>query len=240
MTTLISNTVGMNSIFSLLVCWCAVGGILVAKQESIDCLRGPRGHRGLNGRIGAVGPQGPPGKDGVQGEIGPQGPPGINGTDGAQGPIGPSGPEGLPGANGNTGPTGPPWIKSSAFAVYISESNDNLVLVPNQPLEFNHQILHRFGATGSRLTVQNTGYYLISATLNNIYNISFILGYIWKNGIPINGTYYANNPGTPYGVFGSIVIPAADGDYFELVTSASFMEGGVDVVAYSMTITQIG
>lgn len=230
----------MKNIFALLA-WCVVlSGLLTARQESsTDCRRGPRGHPGVNGQNGPMGPQGPPGKDGANGEIGPQGPQGINGTDGPPGPIGPIGPQGLPGINGMAGPLGPPWILSSAYSVYIPESNGDIAIVPNQPLDFNYGISRNMDYSPNGWTVQNTGFYQISVSINNVNNLSFVRAYIWRNGNPIPH-FLAYSGGSPFCVSGTIVTSAAAGDFFQLVTNINLLQGAVDVVAYSMTITQIG
>lgn len=236
----------MHCFFAILLCFSIFGGILFAREEIHSCRRGPRGYRGrrgADGLNGPPGPPGPPGKDGTPGGIGPQGPPGVNGTDGPPGPIGP---RGLPGVNGTDGTLGPIWVSSSIYAAFISEAgkiSGDTVITPNQPLPFNYFVNWEIFYTATRMTVVNNGLYEIFVNLNNVKVDQTIAVWILKNGVPIiPGKFVAHqtaNPSIPYSLEGSTTVPAMAGDYFELATNATVLIGGVDLVAYSISILQI-
>jgi hypothetical protein len=237
----------MNHFFAIFLCCFLFEGIILAKEESHSCRRGPRGYRGRpggDGLDGPEGPPGPPGKDGPQGETGLQGPPGINGTDGPPGPIGPQGPQGV---NGTDGAQGLTWVGSSVYAALILEpgkTSNGFVISPDEPLPFNYFVNWYLDYTITRLTVQNNGLYEIFINVNNAQYDQTIAASILKNGILISGKFIAHKPvyypNAPYSVEGSTTILASAGDYFELTTNATTLLGWANSVAYSLSMLQIG
>jgi hypothetical protein len=142
--------------------------------------------------------------------------------------------------NGTAGPPGPSWVGSFAYAAYTYIPPLNFVdIVPNTPLGFNSFISQNITNTGTRLTVQNDGFYQILISLKSAVQ-DYIIVYVWKNGVQIpNGVFIWWLTGGPYPAEGNLMVAASAGDYFELVTTAQFLIGYPDEAAYSLSILQV-
>lgn len=204
----------------MLVVWLCLLACFVAGSRSDDhCRRGPRGRPGPRGLVG------------LTGETGPQGPPGVDGADGLQGP---------PGINGTTGPEGPPWAGSYGFATaYFPSYSNYLDLSGTSILSFSSFSTKNMTHTITRLTIQNTGFYQISFSINGLYGNYLYLN-VLKNGLSFpDGGFLFYGYGPPITISESIVLAADSGDYFELGISGARLYGLSNGLAYSLSIVQI-
>ena len=214
--------------------------------------QGPQGDPGNDGADGATGPQGPAGNDGADGKtvLNGTGAPGAglgtNGdfyidtaadtiygpkTGGAWGSgtslIGPQGPEGPQGPAGTESEMKVARLRSSV-GQNADSTNDIAVEWNNQSLIDTDVYSHNIAADNSRVTVLNTGKYLISGVINyagTTANYRFTA----RVSIRINGTtiideyfdasYIRVNSGSDNsGVSFAIVLSLSANDYFEILS----------------------
>ena len=146
------------------------GALAASPMQGPTGPTGPTGATGpAGGPVGATGPAGPTGATGATGATGPAGPEGPQGADGATGATGATGAAGATGPTGATGPAGLPVTATSAYLASISGQTisvlaDGAVIPMSEVMRKSPDI--KSTPTGTQLTVNTPGRYLISYNVN--------------------------------------------------------------------------
>lgn len=142
---------------------------------------------------------------------------------------------------GITGSPGPFWIPSNAFAALRFNSSGDWSIQSGQALPFNYQHSVGIAVGTSALTIQNSGVYLIGVGMNGIKDTGLRSLSLWQNGSnPPAGYFEGLISAGSVDIEGSVVLPAAAGDVFELVASVDTLSGHTNAIGYWISILQVG